>query len=580
MPQKNGTRKSHSFFQGALILSLGTIIVKIIGAIFKIPLTNLIGELGMGYFNTAYQIYLPVYTIATAGFPIAVARMVAASMAQRRFRDVRRIYKIAIPLFVISGLLGTFIMFFGARPYANAIHSPNAVYCIWAMAPTVFFCCVVSVQRGYYEGLRNMVPTAVSQIIEALCKLFAGLLCAYLVMKEGLAQYAETGTVFGYAAGSQEEALNIALPYAAAGAISGVTVGAVLGFIYLWLRHRVKGDGITEQELVFSPAAAPGKDLLRTLMKISIPVCLGALVVNLGALIDVTFLQSRLGTIAPDVLRNIFGSAIPAAIANDELTSYLYGSFTLAQNVSMLVPTVAQALGVSALPTITEAWTGGDRKNIQSSVESVMKISALIAFPAGFGLLAMSGDVLSLLFSQRPNGVLIATPLLMILAVTVILMTISVPVNSMLQAVGRVDLPVKLLAVGMLIKLAMNYTLVAVPEINLRGACYGSVACYLLITLLGVYALCRQAKIKLRWFSVFLKPAFAGAVCGAAAKGVSMLLAGRTPANAATLLAVGAAAVVYLFVLLLTRTLSKQDIRMLPKGDKLLPMLEKHRWIS
>lgn len=579
MPQKNGTRKSHSFFQGALILSFGAILVKVIGAIFKIPLTNLIGELGMGYFNTAYQIYLPVYTVATAGFPIAVARMVAQNMAQKRYRDVRRIYKIAVPLFLLSGLAGTLTMLFGAKPYVNAIHSPHAVYCIWAMAPTVFFCCVLSVQRGYYEGLRNMVPTAVSQVIEALCKLFAGLLCAYLVMKRGMEEFYQSGTVFGTAASTQEEAVNLTLPLAAAGAITGVTVGAALGFLYLWLRHRIKGDGITEQEIVFSPVPAPSKKLLRTLLKISIPVCLGALVVNLGALIDVTFLQSRLSAIAPDLLRSIFSDAVPSAVGNDELTSYLYGSYTLAQNVSMLVPTVAQALGVSALPTITEAWTSGNRKNIQNSIESVIKISALIAFPAGFGLFAMSGEVLSLLFSQRPNGVMIATPLLMILALTVILMTLSVPVNSMLQAVGRVDLPVKLLAVGMVIKLAMNYTLVAVPEINLRGACYGSVACYLLIAILGIYALCKQTKIKLHVTAVLLKPAFAGILCGAAARGSYLLFCQALSQSLSTLLAVIVAVCVYIASLFLTRTLSRSDIQMLPKGEKLLRLLEKRRWI-
>lgn len=579
MPQKNGTRKSHSFFQGALILSFGAILVKVIGAIFKIPLTNLIGELGMGYFNTAYQIYLPVYTVATAGFPIAVARMVAQNMAQKRYRDVRQIYKIAAPLFVLSGLAGTLVMLLGARPYVNAIHSPHAVYCIWAMAPTVFFCCVLSVQRGYYEGLRNMVPTAVSQVIEALCKLFVGLLCAYLVMKKGMEEFYQSGAVFGVAASSQEEALNLTLPFAAAGAIVGVTVGAALGFLYLWLRHRIKGDGITEQEIVFAPVPASGKQLLRTLMKISVPVCLGALVVNLGALIDVTFLQSRLAAIAPDVLRGIFADAIPPALGNDELTSYLYGSYTLAQNVSMLVPTVAQALGVSALPTITEAWTGGNRKTIQNSIESVVKISALIAFPAGFGLFAMSGEILTLLFAQRPNGVVIATPLLMVLAVTVIFMTLSVPVNSMLQAVGRVDLPVKLLAVGMVIKLAMNYTLVAVPEINLQGACYGSAACYLLIAVLGIYALCKQAKIKLHATAVLLKPALAGALCGAAAKGSYVLFSKAASPSVSTLLAVGVAVCVYIAALFITRTLSRQDIQMLPKGDKLLRLLEKRRWI-
>lgn len=579
VPEKAAKRKSHSFLQGALILSAGTMLVKLIGAIFKIPLTNMIGELGMGYFNTAYQIYMPIYTIATAGFPIAVSKMVSQNMALGRYRDVRQVYKTAGPFFFLSGLAGFLIMYFGAGPYTAAVQSPNALFCIRMMAPTVFFCCMMSVHRGYYEGMRNMTPTAVSQVIEAVCKLFIGLLGAYLVMQAGMREYAAEGTVFGAVAADAEAAVNLTLPFAAAGAISGVTVGSVLGFLFLWLRHRIKGDGITQEELRASPVPESRRRTMGMLLRISVPVCIGALVINLGSLIDVTFLQNRLGAISPGTLRILFGDLIPSSIHTGELTPYLYGCYTIAQNVAALVPTVAQSFGVSALPSVTAAWAGGDKVEIKKNVDSVVRLSSLIAFPAGLGIIALAGPILRLLFSQRPNGVLIATPLLAVLGVTVILMTISVPVNSMLQAVGRADLPVKLLSIGMLIKLALNYTLVAVPQINLMGACIGSVACYLFITVFGVYCLGRQTRVKLDYLSAFVKPLLAGVACAACAWGAQGLIARVLPDKVATLAAVAVAVIVYIAVLLLVRAVTKEDILMLPKGEKLAGFLEKHHFL-
>ncbi len=582
MQEKTKRQNSHNFLQGALILSMSVVAVKVIGAIFKIPLTNLLGELGMGYFNTAYQIYMPIYTIATAGFPVAISKMVAHHMALGKYRDVRRIYRISVPIFILSGLLGFVVMFFGAKPYAQAIHSGNAVYCVMLMAPTVFFCCMMAVFRGYYEGMGNMVPTAVSQVVEAVFKLFAGLLFAYLIMQRGIEEYAFQGTVFGVMAYSEEEALNITLPYAAAGAISGVTIGSFLGLCYLILYKKIKGDGIAEEKYFLSSPPESSKKLVHQLLVTALPVCMGALVINIGALIDVTFLQSRLAAIPAEQLRGIFGDTVPESISAGNLTAYLYGAFTMAQNVAMLVPTVAQSFGVSALPSVAAAWAVGKKenhRNIKKSVESVIRLSALVAFPCGFGLAVLPQQVLSLLFSSRPNGVMIAAPVLRVLAVTVILMTISVPVNSMLQAVGRVDMPVKLLSVGMLLKLVMNYTLVAVPEINLLGACYGSVVCYGLITVFGIYILCRTTGIRLSVGAVLGKPMLSAAACAAAAWGVYGFASRVLSPSVSTVAAIGAAVFVYLLFLLLTRTFAKEDILMLPKGEKICKLLEKRHWI-
>ncbi|MBQ9082302.1 MAG: oligosaccharide flippase family protein, partial [Clostridia bacterium] len=172
------------FLQGAAVLSAGVLLVKLLGAIYKIPLTNMIGEVGMGYFNAAYQLYLPIYTLATAGFPVAVSRMVSEYTARGDPMGARAVFRQARRFFLCSGLLGTTCMAAGAVAYARYTGSPGAVWSIWALSPTVLLCCLMAPHRGYRSGLRQMEPTAVSQVIEATVRLFVGLGAAYAVIRQ------------------------------------------------------------------------------------------------------------------------------------------------------------------------------------------------------------------------------------------------------------------------------------------------------------------------------------------------------------------------------------------------------------
>ena len=173
--------KSQSLLNGAFVLVVATVLVKIIGALFKIPLSMLIGEVGRGYFNTAYEIYTPLYSISMAGLPVAVSRMVAKERSLGNFRDVRLVRKVAVRLFLLTGAVGTLIMFAISYPYVKYIAGyVENIWCVLAIAPAIFFCCCMSTYRGYYEGLQNMMPTAISQVIEALGKVVFGLTLSYL----------------------------------------------------------------------------------------------------------------------------------------------------------------------------------------------------------------------------------------------------------------------------------------------------------------------------------------------------------------------------------------------------------------
>ncbi len=440
-------RKRQSFLHGALILTVSMVLVKLIGAMFKIPLTWIITEEGLGYFNTAYHFYSPIHSLATAGFPIAIARMVSENLACGKYGDVRRLHKLSVPIFLVTGGLGLAVMAITAPFYVKAIGNSGALPAMLCLAPAVLFSCLASVYRGYYEGLSNMYPTAVSEVIEAVFKLLTGLAAAYLVFRFGMGEFYSTGTVWGQQVASEAFAKSALLPYAAAAAVFGVTAGSFMSFFYLWLRHKRKGDGITHHELRCAPPCTSRKHLVGSLVKMAIPVGIGALAVNVAALVDTTFLQTRINRILevnPEPLLQMYQGMIPdleVKIATGTVANFLFGCYSQALALFMLVPGITQAFGISALPSVTAAWISGSRRRLQKSISSVLRMTALFCIPAGLGLSVLASPVSQAVFGAKVS-VPITSRTLAVMGVAAVFASLSTPVFSMLQAVGRADLPV------------------------------------------------------------------------------------------------------------------------------------------
>jgi stage V sporulation protein B len=584
--QKEKRVHRQSFLHGALILVIAIVIEKIIGAIYKIPLSWVITSLGYGYFQNAYSVYSPMFSIATAGFPIAISRMVSENYYRKRFRDIRQIHRASIRIFLVLGVTALTIMLLAARPYTEFVlrsNAQNALPAIYAIAPAVFFASLMSIYRGYYEGLRNMTPTAISEVIEAVCKLLFGLTAAVIIVNSGLNEYAKSGTVYGIKAANQTYAKIATLPYAAAGAIFGVTLGGLFGFLFLLLYHKKNGDGITPEMLRSSPRPMPMRLTMSRLIRTAIPVALGSLAINLSSFIDSTLLQSRIGDILNTNAAALFGmyrSIIPQEyMSSKAIPSFLFGCFGNATNLFMLVPSITQAFGVSALPSVTEAWTEGDPKRIRRSMESVMRIVTLITIPSGIGLSVFAMPIASLIYPSADQGPAIVGKVLVILGLASIFAATSTPVDSMLQAVGRVDIPVKLVVVGLVVKIITNYTLVGIPEINVLGAGTGTLLCYLITTVMALYSLFRVTKISLNYFGIFFKPFLASVVSIGISwlmyRAASVFISGKIAVCFAMLLSV----LLYAVCVLWFHILNKHDISMLPKGQKIVKILEKHNWI-
>lgn len=560
-------RVRQSFLHGALLLTAGVLLVKVVGALFKIPLSAVITEDGMGYFSTAYSFYNVIFSIATAGFPVAVSRMVSENDSLGRWRDVRRIKQAASPVFLLTGAVGTGLMILGAPLYTRAVGNAGALPAMLALAPSVLLCSLAAVYRGYYEGLRNMTPTTVSQVIEALAKLLFGLSGAYFVMARASREFAASGTVLGRAVADGAEAQRAICAFGAAAAILGVTLGSALSLLYLYLRDR-RGDGIPAAQLARAPQPQPRRVLARQLVRSSIPIAVGAVAMSISGLIDASFLQTRIAHILrtdPAPLLAMYAGSIPQANldAPESIPNYLFGCYNMALTLFMIVPSVTQAFGVSALPSVTHAFARGVKAELRAAMETVLRATSIFALPAGIGLSVLAGPIARLVYGDRPSTPIIAAALAAMGAAS-IFAAVTTPLGSMLQAVGHMELPVILVLSGLVVKVVLNYILAGVPQINILGGGISTLVCYALVTVAELFALVRITGIRFDFVSTVFKPLLAAGCCGAAAYGVWRCLARATGgARLDALFAVAAGAAVYAAALVLLRAVRPQELKRL-----------------
>ncbi|MDP4151925.1 MAG: polysaccharide biosynthesis protein [Bacillota bacterium] len=532
--------KKQNFMEGALVLMLGGIIVKIIGALFKIPLSNLLHGVGMSYFTVAYDIYTWVYIITTAGLPIAISRMVSESNSHGRYTDSKHILQVAFRTFFAFAIVTSGFLLIFAKQLADLMDNSDAVYCIIAVAPAILFEIIMSSNRGYFEGHKNMVPTAISQIITATAKLTFGYALAYILLKRG----------YG-------------LPIAAAGAIFGVTIGGALGAIYLFFK-RIHYK--PERESIFTTdVATPRRKLLKRLLAITIPITIGSSVLSITNLIDTGMVMNRLSS---------------AGIAMDR-AKLLFGSYSaLARTMFNLPTAVIIPMGVSVIPSLAEKFATGVNKQSRGIAESALRVVMILSVPAGFGLAMMSKPILSLLYSSLTEEVKIAAPLLTSLGPAVVFVCLVSITNAILQAIGKEKVPVVTMLIGGTMKLVCNYILVGTPNINISGAPFGTNLCYGTIALLNIIVIWRSLDGLPTIIPTTIKSVGSALVsCGVAAL-LFNPIAAAIGATLSTLICIIIAVSGYFIILLTFKGMNEEDILLLPKGEKIKKILAKYGWIG
>lgn len=550
--------KRRSMQYGTAVLLISAVIVKLIGALFKIPLSSAhcLGDEGFGFFSSAYDLFSPLYSLAMAGLPVAVARTVSEHTAAGRYRDARLSYRLSRKFFFIAGIMGTAVFAALVIPFVRLTDATGKTApALFAVAPAVLFSCILSAERGYYEGLNNMLPTAVSELTEALCKLILGLGAAFITVRL-------TGsTVWG-----------------AAAAMAGITVGTLFAFLYTRIYAKLKGDGITAEMLENSPEPQSGADTFKKMILLTLPIALTSLTVNIPPMIDAFTVKSGLeglingGTDLREIYRSVFENGdMPDLSAFPVL---LYGIRGKAYTVFNLVPAFTSVIGVGAVPAIAAAAARGNTAELKKNINTVLKTAALISLPAACGLIAIGGRITDFLYDTEASAV-IGGEMLTLYGLAALFAGFLVPLGGILQALGKQNAVLLNTAVGTAVKLLVNIIAVSVPKINVMGSALGTVLCFFVIFLLDIAVLIKAVGFAPDSANVFLKPLASAAFCGLAARLTVMLGSSR----GVTLLAVFAAALVYAALIIALKTVSESDFPDSDKGKSLAEFCRKHRII-
>ncbi len=543
-PSSSG-RSGQNFITGAAILGVAGVLVKIISACFKIPLTNIVGSDAMLYFTNAYTIYTALINISAAGLSVAVAKCVSEYVALGRYRDVKNVTRAANLTFVIIGLICSVVFFVFAEEISLLISgtTKSAPAC-QAMAPAILFVSVQSVFKGYAQGYSNMTPSAIGNILEVVIKLIFGLGGAYLLLNMGFD-----------------------MPIVMAGAVGGVTLGSFISMLYLMISKKVlqrryaRIYPIVEQ----TPAEAPFFSVMKKFIWIAFPITVGALASNLGSTVDLAIVQRRM-------------LELPGATT--EMVEQWYGAYSsMAYTVFQMPYTIIISIGVSVLPAVSAAFALKQQNRLQTTVNTAVKLCSLVAMPCAFGMAALSGPILDLLFSDE-KGIAIATPLLGYLGVAFFFMCCAAIFAPLLQAVGHASVPVINTGIAIAVKIVCNYFLVATPGIGINGAAISNIVLYAVLFTLNLIALRRITNTRSDIKSVYIKPLIGGAMCGLTAWVVYALLSKLINNSLATVAAIGLAAIVYVLFILFSKTIKKEDIEFLPKAKKIEKILEKRNWIG
>ena len=562
--------KKQSFLHGAALLAAATAIVKLIGAFYKIPLQRIIGDLGYGYFTTAYDIYSVLLMISTTGLPIAMSRMVSQHNSLSQYNQVRKVYRVARTIFLILGILSSGLMLLFCRELAQWQKQPGAAVAIACLAPCALLMTVISTFRGFFQGHENMRPTSVSQVLEAFVKLGVGLLLAY-----ALKRY--TG----------EAAL------AAGGAILGVTVSCLLSVVYLYSKFRPAYQELPKSE--DTPQST--KSTVKGLLSIAVPITIGSAGLYLLTVIETGVYMDRLvDLIASDryalhqplvdaLKADILGKdpGVSASDLHSQVATSMKGIYNFAQTIFNMPGAFILPITTSILPAITSHLTLGRDDAVRSTEESAARITGLLSLPCTVGLCLLAGPVMSLLggYGGSELGILkleLATPLMFLLALGIFPYAVIQYTNVVLQSHGKATVPVIHMLIAGVLRMFLVYILAGNPAIGIMGVPMGALLCNLLIMVLNLIAIRVTVPQKPALLKNLLRPLLPTAIMGAAVFGVYKGILAVLGADCSRIIQCGVpiacGVVVYLVFAVLCKSITYEDCLLLPKGEKLAKLLK------
>lgn len=527
------TQKKQNFLQGTALLAMATAIVKVIGALYKIPLNAIIGEQGFGYFNTAYDIYNVLLMISTAGLPVAMSRMISQASSLGHYNQVRRIYRTARGIFLGLGITGSLLMTVFCRQLAQFQNQPDAWAAIGCLGPSVLLLCIMSTYRGFFQGQSNMLPTSVSQVLEAAAKLIVGMIAALAILKM-------TGSI----------------PLAAGGAILGVTVSCLVSAFYLFACFRKSYTALPQTR---EEPRSYG-DTARGLLMIAIPITIGSAGLQLLTMLETKIYMGQLLGLgytqaAADTMRGIYGMTL--TIFN--------------MPCAFITP-----ITISIIPAITAQLTLCNDLEAKATEESAARITGLIAMPCAFGLGLMAEPVTALLGRYSGENLVLATKLMAILGFSIMFNAVVLVTTAIMQAHGHAGRPVMNMLLGGVLKLAAVFILTGNPNIGIVGTPVGTLLCYVAIAALNIYSIHTLLEHPPAIVKNLARPFCAAAIMGIFVYGAMLGLKtiGITSRLILCALPILVGVAVYLLAAVKLKVVTREDCLLLPKGEKIAKLLK------
>ncbi len=512
------------YLKNTAILFVSMIITKVVGAVFKIPLANLLGGTGMGYFSTAYGLYSPVFALTAAGVPTVIMRITAQCSARGRASYAAAVKQTAMFLFSGVGLLGTLAVMLFAKPFAEHIaYSPQSTLAILCISPAVALCCAASVIRGYYEGLSNVLPTAAASVTEAASRAVFGLSLSYAVLFYARYRFENGFDVFGASVSTAEQAYEAALPYAAAGAVLAVSVSELCGLITLIIADRKRKKVKRSKRDKIDSIRVCGRLLAETA-----PIAALSLIMNCVSFVDLLTVSRTLSysiETDPVFYRRAFSEVLTYSDGLSGLPNFMYGSYTgIAMSLFMLIPSFAGMAEKTLDPEIAASWERRDDKALCGNIFKLFRTAAVIGAPACFGAAALAGPILNMLYHRRAAEVSVCLNSFVILCIGGVFMVISSAAFGVFQSICKARIPLVLMVCSVGVKLLLNPILISIPALNISGAAIASAVGYVLMAAGGVIALKKCVRGKISVFRAVMPPVLCALACGFSAKvGYSML---------------------------------------------------------
>jgi len=553
-PQRN-------FVKGAAILGGMGLISKIFGAVYTILTTNVIGTEAMASYMAAFPVYTFLLAMSSAGLPVAISKMVSERITLGDYKAAHMVFKKALRAMIIVGVLTTVIMIVLSSQIAAVLGRPEASLTIMALAPSLLFVSIISAYRGYFQGMQSMTPTAISQVIEQVVKLGAGLYLAYAWI--------------GYGP-----------EYGAAGAILGITVSEVIAFVYMYLLYMRGRKGI-KNNIKISEKTRLRRGIGSKIFYLALPIIIGSCAMPIVQLADTTIINNTLMGMKSIIL---FGKEV---LINSDVVKSLFGLTGYVNPIINMPAVLSLALGMSLVPSISASRARRDGLGVSNKSATAFKLSMLVGLPCSVGLFLLSTPIIHLLYSLQDVSkapaiaqlYLLSTAgsLLAINAASMLSLSVLQTMTGILQGLGKTYLPVINLFIGIAVKVAVSIIFIRMPSINILGAFIGTVACYTVAAVLDVICVVWYTGAKLKILDNFIKPVLATGAMGAFVYLMIPYLTQHTPqgtilfSRPVTIFVIVAAMVVYILFMFIFGALNSEDMMYVPGGKRITRLMVKLR---